>query len=130
MITKNDIKLIKSLKSKKNRVKHQLFIVEGRNNIEELLVSNYEIDSLFATNSWISEHPDRSAIEVSDAELGRISNQRSPNEVLALVKINPYTDIAKSGITLLLDDINDPRYTTDSAYRADVENKVKHSNTI
>ena len=30
----------------------------------------------------------------------------------------------------MLADINDPRYTTDSAFRADVENKVKHSNTI
>ena len=30
----------------------------------------------------------------------------------------------------MLKDINDPRYATDSAFRADVENKVKQSNTL
>ena len=108
MIAKKDIKLIKGLGSKKNRVKHQLFVIEGKKNVAELLISDYDIDSLFATDSWISENPNRHAIEVSDTELGRISNQKNPDEVLALVRIKTDPIIAESRITLVLDDINDP----------------------
>ena len=108
MITKNQIKLIKSLTLKKNREKHELFVVEGRKNVAEALNSDYEVDSLFATNNWITENSTIDAIKVTHRELKRISNQKNPNEVLALVriKVNPMPDTSK--ITLVLNDINDP----------------------
>ena len=108
MITKNQIKLIKSLALKKNRVKHQLFIVEGEKNITELLGSDYEVESLFATNDWISDNPTRNALRVSESELGRISSQKNPNEVLAVVKIKTHTITSNTGVILVLDDLNDP----------------------
>ena len=108
MITKNQIKLIKSLALKKNRVKHQLFIVEGKKNITELLGSDYEVESLFATNDWISDNPTRNALRVSESELGRISSQKNPNEVLAVVKIKTHTITSNTGVILVLDDLNDP----------------------
>ena len=40
MITKNQIKLIRSLGLKKNRIKHNLFIAEGEKIVDELLDSN------------------------------------------------------------------------------------------
>ena len=40
------------------------------------------------------------------------------------------TNIGYRSVGEMLADINDPRYSTDSAFRADVENKVKQSNTI
>ena len=40
------------------------------------------------------------------------------------------TNVGYRSVGEMLADINDPRYTTDSAFRADVENKVKLSNTI
>ena len=108
MITKNQIKLIKSLSFKKNRSRHQLFIVEGKKNVSELLTSDYEINTLFATNNWIYENPNINAIKVSNAELGRISNQKAPNEVLALVKVKTQSIPSETGVTLVLDDINNP----------------------
>ena len=108
MITKNQIKLIQSLAFKKNRLSHQLFIVEGKKNVTELLNSNYEVDSLFATNDWINENPTKNVIKVSNAELERMSNQMNPNEVLALVKIKTHSAPHATGITLVLDGINDP----------------------
>ena len=87
MITKNQIQFIKSLKFKKNRIKHQLFIVEGQKNIKELLDSNYEYISIYATNSWMKLNKGINATYISDNELKSISNQKKPNEVLAIVKI-------------------------------------------
>ena len=76
--------------SNKNREKHNLFIVEGQKNVSELINSDYEIKSLFATNNWISENPSINAIEVTDSELKKISNQKNPNNVLALVKTKKF----------------------------------------
>ena len=42
MITKNQIKFIKSLSLKKNRIKEQLFIAEGEKVVSELLRSDFE----------------------------------------------------------------------------------------
>ena len=108
MITKNQIRLIKSLAIKKNRVKHRLFVVEGKKNIAELLSSDNQIDDLFATDLWIDEHPNINAVRVSATELQKISNYKSPNEVLAIVKIKDKKVNITSGLTLVLDDINDP----------------------
>tara|TARA_X000001036_G_C20400856_1_gene692714 strand:+ start:44 stop:760 length:717 start_codon:yes stop_codon:yes gene_type:complete len=108
MITKNQIKLIRSLRSKKNRYKYQLFVVEGRKNIRELLDSDYHFQSIFATNSWIKDHQEISVIKVTNNELLRISNQKNPNEVLAIVKIKSNHVSSKKGVVLVLDDVNDP----------------------
>ena len=48
MITKNQIKLIRSLSQKKNRKKHKLFVAEGSKVVDELLVSNLELDSVYS----------------------------------------------------------------------------------
>lgn len=53
MLSKNQIKLITSLTQKKYRKQHQLFIAEGKKVIEELLQSNFELESLFVTNDAI-----------------------------------------------------------------------------
>ena len=108
MITKNQIKLIKSLSSKKNRVKHQLFVVEGEKNIAELFTSDYEIFFLFANSDWIDMNPNKAAIRITNSELKRISNLNNPNKVLALVRIKNNIDISTVGRTLVLDNINDP----------------------
>lgn len=108
MITQNQIKLIKSLTLKKNRDKHQLFIVEGRKNVAELIDSDYEIDSLFATKNWINEYSNICAIKVTRSELERISNQKNPDSVLALAKIKYSPIFSESGVILVLDNVSDP----------------------
>ena len=87
MITKNQIKFIKSLSLKKNRQKEQLFIAEGEKIVAELLNSNFEFHEIFATNEWILKNTDVRTIKVSVSELDRISNLKSANNVLAIVKI-------------------------------------------
>jgi len=111
MISKNQIKYIRGLSLKKNRIKEQCFIVEGEKCLAELLNSSFEIVELFALKDWIDEN--KAVFDKIQAirfkELERISNLKSPNKVLAVVKMKEQKIIQqKSAVTLVLDDINDP----------------------
>ena len=110
MISKNQIKFIKSLSLKKNRLKSQLFVAEGEKIVNELLNSKYEIEYIYATKQFSGINSNqRSAITlVSNDELSRISNLTSPNNVLAIVKVSQKKLENNTGITLVLDDVNDP----------------------
>ena len=110
MISKNQIKFIKSLSLKKNRVKAQLFVAEGEKIVNELLNSKFEIEHIFATKhfSGINSSEKSSITLVSNEELSRISNLTSPNNVLAIVSFNKKEFENNTGITLVLDDVNDP----------------------
>ena len=48
MITKNELKKIKSLKIKKNRQLYSLFVAEGKKNIQELVNNNFKIYKIFS----------------------------------------------------------------------------------
>ena len=106
MITKNQIKFIKSLSLKKNRIKEQLFIAEGEKVVSELLRSDFEIKNIYATKEW--EVSNDNITQISNAELQKISNLKSPNKVLAVVQFKNHKIIKHEGITLVLDEINDP----------------------
>lgn len=106
MITKNQIKFIKSLSLKKNRIKEQLFIAEGEKIVSELLKSDFEIKNIYATKEWKVNND--YITQISNAELQRISNLKSPNKVLAVVQFKNNKIIKHDGITLVLDEINDP----------------------
>jgi len=110
VISKNQIKFIKSLSLKKNRVKAQLFVAEGEKIVNELLNSKFEIEHIFATKhfSGINSSEKSSITLVSNEELSRISNLTSPNNVLAIVSFNKKEFENNTGITLVLDDVNDP----------------------
>ena len=51
MITKNEIKFIRSLKIKKNRIKSDQFIVEGEKIVDELIDSSLELVKVYSTSS-------------------------------------------------------------------------------
>jgi RNA methyltransferase, TrmH family len=52
---RNTIKFIASLKQKKNRQQHRLFIIEGEKMVDELTASVFEIHSVYATEEWLGE---------------------------------------------------------------------------
>jgi len=106
VITKNQIKFIKSLSLKKKRIKEQLFIAEGEKVVSELLRSDFEIKNIYATKEW--EVSNDNITQISNTELQKISNLKSPNKVLAVVQFKNHKIIKHDGITLVLDDINDP----------------------
>lgn len=118
MISKNQIKYIQSLHSKKNREEEGLFIVEGIKLVTEFIQhQKFEITELFATADYIHNHSQILSnylfkiTEITQEELKKISLLTSPNQVLAISKIidaKLETDLLKSTTTLFLDDIRDP----------------------
>ncbi len=52
MISKSELKLIKSLKVKKYRLREKRFIVEGAKNVLELIKSSYEVETILCTQDF------------------------------------------------------------------------------
>jgi len=107
MLTKNQIKLIHSLKQKKTRILHQMFVVEGVKVVQEFLNSNYELVEVFSTDTSYSKFT-TNFTEVSSKELSTISGFSSPNKVIAIFKMLAPSSVNWSGLVLALDAINDP----------------------
>jgi len=109
MISANQKKYVNSLKQKKFRTQYNSFIVEGVKMVEELLQSDYEIESIFATPTWIDNNSTIDCGEVSGKELDQISSLKTPNEVVAIVKQKEAQLFEiNSSLTIALDIIQDP----------------------
>lgn len=118
MISKNQIKHIQSLHSKKNREEENLFVIEGIKLVTEFINhQKFVIKEVFATPEYIDNHKSElmnssvSFTEITAEELKKISHLTSPNQVLAVVKsTEQQLDIAllNTSNTLFLDDIRDP----------------------
>lgn len=107
-ISKNQLKIITSLSQKKYRQKHKLFIAEGIKVVNELLKSSFKIDTLFATDDFQTDISSDKIVRVSDKDLQKISNLKTPNKVLGLFMIPDEKPLQKNGLTIALDAINDP----------------------
>ncbi len=113
----NRLKFINSLKQKKYRKQHQLFILEGEKLVDELLESRFEIHSVYASGEWISNHNSQHkpgyfpVYEIKESDLARVSSFKTPNKVLALARIPlfklDYCNL-KNKLTLVLDKVQDP----------------------
>lgn len=118
MISKQQIKFIKSLAQKKYRKEHQMFVAEGAKIVEELLHSSLKIHKIFATASWFRQNPgliknnNKELFEkITENELSQISELTTPNEVLALANMpDPvhYKDTKPADLILTLESVRDP----------------------
>jgi|SRR5690606_4821814 len=116
MLSKPQIRVITSLQQKKFRREHGLFIVEGAKSVTEFLHSNYSVQRIYHTAQAAAKLPkipqNIKLIEIDQPTLQRISALKTPQGVLALVRIPDYpmltTDTLQQGFHLVLDDIQDP----------------------
>lgn len=116
MLSKNQIRFIKSLQQKKFRTQHACFSVEGPKMVDELLRSAFTMRNVFGTSDWIDHHKKNYSlkdklVEISEKDLSRISSLKTPNQVLAVVDIPERIATRTgdlSGLVLALDGINDP----------------------
>ncbi|WP_299552511.1 RNA methyltransferase [Seonamhaeicola sp.] len=106
MLSKSQIKLITSLKQKKYRQQHGLFVVEGVKTINELLQSNLVLHALYTTETFNIDA--KNEFLISEAELKKISFLKTPNKALAVFKIPESKPIAQNGLIVALDDVRDP----------------------
>jgi TrmH family RNA methyltransferase len=116
LITKSDIKYIQSLAHKKFREEEGVFIIEGLKMVRELIEEFPDtIAHLYATRLWVDENTQHELTGfpvsiIDDLTLVRISHLKSPNQVVALVKIpkQKKEDNSIGKLTLVLDHIQDP----------------------
>ncbi len=108
MVSKNQIKLVNSLKQKKYRNQHGLFVVEGVKLVRELLNSDFKVYRIFATDVSVFDGQDEAVESITEAELRKMSGLTTPNTVLGVF------EMAKAGKNdvedwiLAVDDVRDP----------------------
>ena len=113
MLSKNQIKLIKSLETKKFRKREGLFVAEGPKVVGDLLRAGYLPHSIFCSSEWSEVSGERIVQAVTDDELRRISFLQHPQEVLAIFHI-PESSLTShpspltSNLCLALDGVQDP----------------------
>jgi TrmH family RNA methyltransferase len=95
MLSKFQVKFIKSLHQKKARNSTHQFIVEGEKNVNELLQSDLTVNFIFALPEWLNNNSAKiekpaELIEVNEKELMQVSTQVTPNKVLAVVEMPKY----------------------------------------
>lgn len=140
MLSKNQIKFINSLSLKKNRNEEGIFVAEGVKILEDLLASDFELTEIFATKDWIANNSTINTQiklhEVSEEELKKISELKTPNKVLALAKIpKQQLDISslKNKLVIGLEDIQDPGNLGTIIRLCDwfgIENIIANNNTV
>lgn len=106
-LSKNQTKLITGLRQKKYRQEYRLFIAEGIKVVNELLNSNLEVKSLFATDEGVLKTNMKVNL-ISEADLKKVSVLKTPNKVLGIFKIPEEKEVFEEGLILVLDGINDP----------------------
>ena len=107
MVSDKQIKIIKSLKLKKNRIKHNLFVAEGDKTILELITAGFNINSLYSINRQI-DGVKNSVIQLSKPELNKISNLSNPKNSLGVFEIPKPKKINYNKLIIGLDNISDP----------------------
>lgn len=118
MISKSQIKLISSLKLKKERYETGLFTVEGEKPVRELLQSGWPVELVLVKNDWLEkEQPDwlrQSEVNlelVSSNDMDRISQFSSAPPILAVARMTQLDwqwQKGGDGFVLVLDRIADP----------------------
>ena len=107
MLSKSRIKLITSLKLKKYREQHGLFVVEGLKTISEFLSSNFELEALYAVSPFAEVAEDKQFI-VSESALQKVSFLQRTNSALAVFKFKAEQPIKDNGVVVALDNVRDP----------------------
>jgi len=116
MLSKAQIKYIRSLTLQKYRKEYNEFIAEGDKICREWLGSESAVSHIIARKEWadqnrelISKHPDAQFTLVEEHQLQAISSLKTPNQALLIVSVpEPLPVFSDKGWTLVLEGIQDP----------------------
>ena len=114
MLSKSKLKIVKSLKYKKNRINSKLFLVEGIKGIKEVLSSNYNIHFTILSQTEY-DNLDKNLINdniyiLSENEIKKLSNLKNNYSGIAVVgvKNNNINNLKFNDLVIALDSISDP----------------------
>ena len=120
MLSKTQIKYIQSLRQKKYRHLHGVYIVEGEKIVSEYILQDYPLINIYADSQWSIENHNITSKEsppltiVNEQELRKISTLSSPNKVVALARLpaqlseNKMAALLGRGLHLGLEALRDP----------------------
>ena len=115
MLSKNQIKSLRALQRKKERLNTGFYVVEGKKIVHEIIDSTDDWVELYATKSWLEQYPEyaklENVFEITDKDLAQVSSFKTPNEVMLLLKQKAEVDFLEvhfTDIVLALDGIKDP----------------------
>ena len=115
MLSKKEQKYIQSLKIKKYRTREKRFVVEGAKNVQELLSSDFDVELVLATESFMAEHnlhtsDDYRVEEVSAKLLAQLGTFKTNDSCLAQVrqKTSQTFSEAITDHLFVLDGVGDP----------------------
>ncbi|MFT5338019.1 MAG: TrmH family RNA methyltransferase [Luteibaculaceae bacterium] len=113
MIGQSTIKEIGKLKLQKFRKESGLFLVEGEKLVLEVIQSTQKWDIKYVLGAAsstiapeITEHANFSGVSIKD--LGRISTQKNPDKVIAVVAMQEVAKMEQNGWFIYLDGVQDP----------------------
>lgn len=114
VITKNIIKELRGLEARKNRKDSGTFLAEGSKVVCDLLAA-FSCRRLVATSEWLITHHSQAALwmdaevyEVKPQDMERVSLLPSPPEVLAEFRVPSEPKAQTEGLSIMLDDVQDP----------------------
>jgi TrmH family RNA methyltransferase len=109
VISKADIKHIRSLQRKKFRDQHQEFVIEGRKLLDEAIEHAPEFVKTIYTSEPenIKNVSNLEVVKISNKELDQISSLKSPQPFVTICRKSIENNI-ESHLILALDDIQDP----------------------
>ena len=103
------IKRVASLKQKKYRDEFGEYIVEGEKLVREAIATRQEISAVIITEGLkFSDIECENIVEVSESVFKSISDEMSPQGVLAVVKIPESRAIGRLSRCIVLDGLQDP----------------------
>jgi TrmH family RNA methyltransferase len=116
MLSKSQISLLQSLQHKKFRREHGLFLVEGYKSVNEFINSDYQIEAIYHTPmiapKLLKLSQKINFEEISLNILEKISTLKTPQDIIALVKIPEWPALnsatLKKKFSIVLDGIQDP----------------------
>lgn len=109
MISKANIKQIRSLQQKKFRDQLEAFVLEGHKLLQEAIQhAPDQIETIYTTSpESLSDLTNVSVVQINEIELSQISSLRSPQPYVTICK-KKKASITESPLELVLDTIQDP----------------------
>lgn len=109
-LSKKQVQLIRSLRHKKYRKLHGLFVVEGAKLVNEALESHWKVETVIGMQSHSALFTYNTTIyTATSVQMQQISQLQTPPPVLAVVQcLSPESIRPEQRLNLLLDGISDP----------------------
>jgi len=116
MLSKNKVKILKSLQIKKFRREHKQFIIEGGKSVIEFLKSDFHIELVAGTPEFLEtcrKSPEYRAdewIEATPEELSSLGTFQTNDAAIAVARMKPEIKVSvdKNEWVIALDEVRDP----------------------